>query len=88
MRRALPLSVAGAFHSPLMQPAAHRLAGELNSIKLSAPQITVVGNVTGRPPFEGTLRHHGWRTARIQLSDTPAGHDPSVIAPAEVEIGA
>ncbi|MFO0579654.1 MAG: DUF2760 domain-containing protein [Polyangia bacterium] len=53
-----------------------------------ASQIRLVGNVTGRPPFEGTLRHHGWRTTRIQLSDTPAGHDPSVIAPAEVEIGA
>lgn len=53
-----------------------------------ASQVRLVGNVTGRPPFEGTLRHHGWRTTRIQLSDTPAGHDPSVIAPAEVEIGA
>jgi hypothetical protein len=52
-----------------------------------ASQIRLVGNVTGRPPFEGTLRHHGWRTTRIQLSDTPSSHDPSVICPAEVEIG-
>lgn len=52
-----------------------------------ASQIRLIGNVTGRPPFEGTLRHHGWRTTRIQLSDTPASHDPSVICPAEVEIG-
>lgn len=52
-----------------------------------ASQIRLVGNVTGRPPFEGTLRHHGWRTTRIQLSDTPSSHDASVICPAEVEIG-
>ncbi len=51
-------------------------------------QIRLVGRVTGRPPFEGTLRHHGWRTGDINLSDIPAGHDPSVICPAEVEIGA
>lgn len=52
-----------------------------------ASQLRLIGNVTGRPPFEGTLRHHGWRTTRIQLSDTPSSHDPSVICPAEVEIG-
>lgn len=51
-------------------------------------QIRLVGRVTGRPPFEGTLRHHGWRTGEINLSDIPAGHDTSVIYPAEVEIGA
>jgi hypothetical protein len=51
-------------------------------------QIRLVGRVTGRPPFEGTLRHHGWRTGEINLSDIPAGHDPSVICPAEVELGA
>jgi len=51
-------------------------------------EIRLVGRVTGRPPFEGTLRHHGWRTGEINLSDIPAGHDPSVICPAEVEIGA
>jgi hypothetical protein len=51
-------------------------------------QIRLVGRVTGRPPFEGTLRHHGWRTGEITLSDIPAGHDPTVICPAEVEIGA
>lgn len=51
-------------------------------------QVRLIGQVTGRPPFEGTLRHHGWRTASIQLQDVPPGHDPSVICPAEVEISA
>ena len=52
-----------------------------------ASQIRLIGQVTGRPPFEGTLRHHGWRTTHISLPDIPAGHDPTVICPAEVEIG-
>ncbi|HNI60090.1 MAG TPA: DUF2760 domain-containing protein [Pseudomonadota bacterium] len=49
-------------------------------------QIRLVGHVTGKPPFEGSLRHHGWRVKTSSLSDIPAGHDPSVICPAEVEI--
>jgi hypothetical protein len=52
-----------------------------------ASQVRLIGQVSGRPPFEGTLRHHGWRTTQINLPDVPAGHDPTVIAPAEVEIG-
>jgi hypothetical protein len=52
-----------------------------------ASQVRLIGQVSGRPPFEGTLRHHGWRTTHFNLPDIPAGHDPTVIAPAEVEIG-
>jgi hypothetical protein len=51
-------------------------------------QIRCVGRVTGKPPFEGVLRHHGWRTGGVALSDIPSGHDPAVISPAEVELGA
>ena len=49
-------------------------------------QVRLIGHVTGRPPFEGSLRHHGWRTTKCSLADIPAGHDPTVICPAEVEI--
>jgi len=52
-----------------------------------ASQVRLIGQVSGRPPFEGTLRHHGWRSTHINLPDIPAGHDPTVICPAEVEIG-
>ncbi len=48
-KRALPLPVAGAFHSPLMQPAADRMAGLLADIEFSAPSIPVLSNVTGAP---------------------------------------
>ncbi len=49
-------------------------------------RIRLVGNVTGEPPFTGTLKHHGWRTARVALPALSGAQDPSVVAPAEVEL--
>jgi hypothetical protein len=49
--------------------------------------IRLTGNVTGQPPFTGTLRHHGWRANEIKLAKPPAGADPFVVQPAEVELG-
>src|SRR5688572_3250606 len=48
-KRALPLTVAGAYHSPLMKPAQAKLEASLKSISLSAPKVPVVSNVTARP---------------------------------------
>lgn len=45
--RAIPLKVAGAFHSELMRPAAEKLAGVLAGVKVEAPRIPVLSNVTG-----------------------------------------
>jgi [acyl-carrier-protein] S-malonyltransferase len=49
VRRATPLKVAGAFHSPLMQPGVPRLEEALAKAKLQAPRIPVVSNVTAQP---------------------------------------
>ncbi len=46
---AKPLKVAGAFHSPLMGPAAERLAQALEQVDWSTPVIPVVSNVTALP---------------------------------------
>jgi hypothetical protein len=49
--------------------------------------VKLVGNVTGRPPLRGLLRHRGWRVAKINLpSLPPRGTAREVVAPAEVEI--
>jgi [acyl-carrier-protein] S-malonyltransferase len=42
------LTVAGAFHSPLMAPAAERLAAALAKTPVKAPRCPVMSNVTGR----------------------------------------
>lgn len=47
-KRALRLTVAGAFHSSLMRPAAEKLASFLEGVELRAPAIPVWSNVTGR----------------------------------------
>ena len=49
-------------------------------------RIRLIGNVTGEPPFSGVLRHHGWRAGEVKIPELPEGHDPTVIAPAEVEL--
>lgn len=48
-RRAVPLSVSGAFHSPLMEPAAGGLAAALAAAGLADPAFPVVSNVTASP---------------------------------------
>ena len=49
--------------------------------------VKLVGNVAGRPPLRGLLRHRGWRVAEIKLPALPArGAARAVVAPAEVEI--
>lgn len=47
--KATSLAVAGAFHSPLMAPAAERLREALDRTPVRAPACPVLSNVTGRP---------------------------------------
>ena len=51
-----------------------------------AAAIRLTGNITGQPPYRGALRHHGWRTTRVQLPNLPVFDKPAVLAPAEVEL--
>ena len=48
-KRALPLKVGGAFHSPLMQPAKDELQAAIEKTDFSAPQCPVYQNVDGKP---------------------------------------
>ena len=48
-KRAIPLQVAGAYHSPLMASAQPKLQAELAKIKISAPGVPVISNVTAQP---------------------------------------
>ncbi len=47
--KATALKVAGAFHSPLMQPAADRMTAELDAAAFSDPRTPVYSNVTAAP---------------------------------------
>jgi [acyl-carrier-protein] S-malonyltransferase len=61
--RAVRLNVAGAFHSPLMEPAVPRLSEAIGAAGFGAPRFPVASNVTGelvRDPEElrSLLRRH------------------------------
>ena len=45
-KRTVRLPVAGAFHSPLMQPAADKMAEFLAGVELAEPKLPVLSNVT------------------------------------------
>jgi len=48
-KRALPLKVGGAFHSPLMQPAKDELQAAIEKTAFSEPKCPVYQNVDGKP---------------------------------------
>lgn len=48
-KRALPLKVGGAFHSPLMQPAKDELQKAIEATTVNTPQCPVFQNVDGKP---------------------------------------
>lgn len=47
--KAVPLAVAGAFHTPIMRPADERLAEALARVPMHPPKIPVISNVDARP---------------------------------------
>ena len=49
IRKAIPLPVAGAFHSALMAPAAERLRAALAKVAFRDPRVPVYSNVTATP---------------------------------------
>lgn len=51
-RRAIPLEVAGAFHSQVMCPAQDALKEALMDVEIRAPSVPLVANTTGLPMTE------------------------------------
>ncbi len=54
--RAIPLKVAGAFHSPFMHSAAVGLVDVLAPMEIGAPKYPLYSNVTARPYEEGKYK--------------------------------
>jgi len=48
-RKAMPLNVAGAYHSPLMASAQEKLRSAIARVTTHPPAVTVIANVTARP---------------------------------------
>jgi hypothetical protein len=48
--------------------------------------VRVTGNVRGEPPYQGVLRHPGWRSVSFKLPESTGDSDHTILAPAEVEV--
>lgn len=53
-KRAVPLKVSGAFHSPLMAEAAQQFQKDLQSVKFAAAKVPVLSNIEPAPATNGT----------------------------------
>jgi hypothetical protein len=51
-----------------------------------AGAVKLTGKVAGKPPYNGVLRHRGWRVRKLALPHAVEGHDATIVAPAEVEL--
>jgi len=75
------LSVSGAFHSPLMKPAADALTRALSNAHLSQPVLPVIANVTAKP-------HETAETVRRLLAEqllSPVRWTESLLEMAQIE---
>ncbi len=70
-----------------LQPVIDGVEGTFAKAPSADPNVVkFIGNVPAKPPSGGTLRHKGWRAAKIDLPALAAKQDAAIIAPAEIEI--
>jgi hypothetical protein len=71
-----------------LEPATGEAEGSAITLQkgFDVQRIRLSGNVTGQPPFRGTLKHHGWVAKEVRLPAPSDALDPRVVAPAEVEL--
>ncbi len=69
------------------------LATEAEGSRLEVPagfdpaRFRLTGEVSGEPPYAGTLRHHGWRAAKCEMPAWSGKEEAArVVSPAEVEV--
>lgn len=46
----------------------------------------LTGNIVGNAPFTGTLVHKGWQAVEVRLPKLTQGHNPTILAAAEIEL--
>ncbi len=80
-KRVMALSVGGAFHSPLMEPAQAKLDEALSSCEFGAPSAPLVANVDAQAHRDGfalllsrqLVSPVRWRESLIELADMGVG---------------
>ena len=71
----------------ILQPVIDGVEGTPVKAPSNDPRVVrFIGNVPATPPSGGTLRHKGWRAAKVDLPSLAAKDDATIVAPAEIEI--
>ncbi|BET68181.1 hypothetical protein ASA1KI_30990 [Opitutales bacterium ASA1] len=75
-------------HNLAIEPVLPQREGDGVTVPVGfdAGRIRLTGAVTGKPPFRGSLKHHGWAATEVKFPDVSSALDPRVLAPAEVEL--
>lgn len=55
-------------------------------VGFDAAAIRLTGNIVGAAPFNGTLVHKGWQATEVRLPKLTQGHNPNIVAAAEIEL--
>lgn len=72
-----------------IQPVAPCADGESmqTEAEVDPGRIRLTGNVTGQPPFSGTVAHHGWQATRCEVPQwNGTQQSQNIIAPIELEL--
>jgi [acyl-carrier-protein] S-malonyltransferase len=81
-KKVMPLAVAGAFHTPFMEPARDRLRAALSATDLRDTEISVIANVDSQPHREGSK----WDTLLSAQLTSPVRWKQSLLTMAEMGI--
>ncbi|MCF6248570.1 MAG: DUF2760 domain-containing protein [Desulfobacula sp.] len=70
------------------KPVIENEEGEVVTVEagFDIDSVKLVGNVSGEPPFEGVLKHRGWKAGKKEIPKLSDIQDAGIITPAEVEV--
>ena len=71
-----------------LRPVIDSQEGEVVTVEsgFDRDAISLVGNVAGDPPFEGILKHRGWKAGKKEIPKLADIRDAGIITPAEIEL--
>jgi len=69
-RRAIPLNVAGAFHSPYMASAAEQLVAALDNVSFADGEFPVYANVTAQPMTDPAIQLAKQLTGPVRFAES------------------
>jgi uncharacterized protein DUF2760 len=71
-----------------LKPVIDKEEGEIIRVEpgFDMDSIKLVGNVSGEPPFEGVLKHPGWKAGKRDIPKLSDIQNSSIISHAEIEI--